>query len=115
MKDRVLIHTYFLALMLMVLPLTGCSELYRNANTELRPTKIENGYQCFQYKVIVADKSLMEKKGAEAEFVAWLEQSLAENGYPNAQYEIVSRKAIKHPTLIGDAYDIYYDVRVKVE
>ena len=86
----------------------------RRARTELRPTEVESDYQYFEFKVLRYG-TLADVEGYEKEDIKWLEDSLAENGFPNPEYEIISRKPIKHILeLVLEAYDVYYRVRVKL-
>ncbi len=117
-------------LLFTVLFLVGCNDINRKHFTTLEPTKIENGIQYFDYKASTGILGLtcapgsrtcridnsgraaiwpLENKEAEKTRIQWLEKSLAEQGYQDAEYEIVSRQ----PILVASGmYDISYDVRV---
>ncbi len=110
----------------------GCNDISRKHFTELEPTSIESGCQYFKYKASAGTSGLtcapgsrtcridnsqrtaiwpLEDKEAEKTRIEWLEKSLAENGYKNAEYEIVSRE----PILAGSRYNVCYDVKVKLQ
>lgn len=103
-------------LFLIGLFFAGCDALIdidRPVMTELRLVKIESDYE---YLIFMAKTSItcyLDEK-AEARRIRWLGECLAEHGYPDAQYEIISRRPVFIcKTLIVDSYEIYYDIRVK--
>jgi hypothetical protein len=88
----------------------GCCSCDRTAYSEFEPIKTEDGYQYFKYKVWPDAFCPPDNNGAEIARIAWLEEWLANNGYPNSPYEIISRQLILK---YGNLYDIHYEVRVK--
>lgn len=117
-------------LLFTVLFLAGCNDMNRKHFTTLEPTKIENGIQHFDYKASTGISGLtcapgsrtcridnygraaiwpLEDKEAEKTRMQWLEKSLAEQGYQDAEYEIVSRQPI---LTASSMYDVSYDVRM---
>jgi len=96
-----------------ILFVAGCSHLDRIACTSLAPTHIKNGCQHFKYKAFADTVYPLDSEKAEATRIKWLEKWLADNGYPNPEYEIISRQPIlRNKGLLGGVYDIYYDVKV---
>lgn len=135
MKDRILplsINTFLLCSLLIVIGclMIGCGDMNRKHFTSLEPTKTENGSQQFDYKAssgsavltcapgtknCTVDKSgravwPVGDKEAEKTRMEWLEKNLADQGYKNADYEVVSREPILTATSM---YDISYVIKVK--
>ncbi len=115
----------------------GCDSANRKHFTKLEPVKAEDGNQYFTYKASTGAAGLVCAPGSkncktknarrapiwpldstEAEKIRmqWLEQWLAEEGYANPQYEIISRKPASQggPLVSASTYNVTYDVRVKL-
>ena len=129
MGKRTLTFATGTILLISIMFLMGCNEVNRKHFTTLEPTKAEDGTQHFTYKASTGaarltcapgskkcrvDKSAntalwpLEDKEAEKLRMEWLEKNLAEKGYQNQKYEIVSRELI----LANSLYDVSYDVKV---
>ena len=117
-------------LLFTVLLMAGCNDMNRKHFTKLEPAKIENGVQYFNYKASSGISGLtcapgsgecrvdktgraaiwpLEDKEAEQVRMEWLKKNLAEQGYQDAEYEIVSRQPI---FAVSSIYDVSYNVRV---
>ena len=109
---------------------SGCNEqINRNHFSTLKPTGIEDGVEHFSYLVatgMAGQKCAPGSKNckidpnrrakwpvndptAEQTRMEWLEKHLAEKGYANAEYSVVSRELIETRSV----YDISYDIEVR--
>lgn len=130
MRKKTLTFGISAILLFSILFLMGCNDMNRKHFTTLKPTKTENETQYFQFKASTGisgqtcapgsktcriDKSgraaiwPLEDKEAEKTRIQWLEKSLAEQGYQDAEYEIVSRQPI---LVVSSMYDVSYDVKL---
>lgn len=93
---------------------TSCASFDRVAATKFEPIKTENKQAYFRFTAYADLAYPLDSNEAEKTRIGWLEQWLSDNGYAGVKYEILSRKSVlRNKGLIGDVYDIYYDVRVE--
>jgi len=116
--------------------LIGCDEMNRKYFSQLRPTRVEQGSQYFEYKASTGASGAvcapgsknckvdnsnrvniwpLDDKQAEQIRMQWLKQSLSEEGYRDANYEIISRQTITEDDVFASEgkYSVLYNVRVK--
>ena len=107
----------------------GCNQVNRKHFSCLDASKVEDGYQYFQYQASTGAKGItcapnsknckitrirkpiwpVDDATAEQVRMQWLKKSLADAGYQNSDYEIVARE----PVLGMSKYDLFYDLRVR--
>ena len=106
--------TVNVVIIVVLLVLSGCASLDRVTVTRFEPIKTGNNQAYFKYTSFADAMYPLKSNGAEAIRIGWLEEWLSDNGYSEVNYEILSRKPVlRKKGLIGDIYDIYYDVRVQ--
>ncbi len=130
MGREVITKVVRICLILQFAFLSGCNEMNRKQFTELKPSKCEEGFQYFDYQASTGALSItcapnsrvckitsrrapiwpVGDPEAEKVRMQWLQQSLADAGYRNADYEILSRDPVGGIS----RYDLRYDLRVKV-
>jgi hypothetical protein len=105
----------FFSCFMILSVLVSCTNIDRITITRLEPTKVEGDYTYFRYTAY-ADATLpIDSENAEKTRMRWLDKWLEDNGYPAAEYEILSRKPVlRHKGLLGDIYDLYYNIRIKI-
>lgn len=103
---------FFVAFAIMLL--SGCASYDRVVGTRFEPTKIENKYAYFRFTAFADIAYPLDSDEAEKTRINWLEQWLSDNGYTGIKYELLSRRPVlRNKGLIGDVYDVYYDIRVE--
>lgn len=96
----------------VVAAVAGCSSFNRMMITRFEPIRAEPDAQIFKYTVPADAAYPLDSERAERTRIEWLETWLKDNGYSPVDYEITSRQAVlRKRGVIGDAYDIYYEVR----
>ena len=93
--------------------LLGCSNITRTVETRFEPIRTEPTAQYFKYTSIAAADYPIDSQDAERTRIMWLESWLQDNGYNLKKYEIISRvPVLRNKGLLGDLYDVYYEVKV---
>jgi hypothetical protein len=131
---RVLRGGVFALLLVGIVLLVGCNSMNRTQFSRLEAMKIE-GDSCY-YRYLASTGSVLltcsprkmcqitgkrppiwplDDAQAEKQRLQWLGDWLAENGYADTKYEILSRKVIAEDDYSlsqGGLYEVCYDVRV---
>ena len=96
-----------------LLAMAGCSSIDRIWVTRFEPIRSEANYEYFKYTSFADAIYPLDSDSAERTRINWLEKWLADNGYPNANYEIVSRAVVlRNKGMLNNVHDIYYEVKV---
>ncbi len=112
----------------------SCNSMNRTQFSRLEAVKIEGGSCYYRYLASTGSVLLtcsskkvclitgkrppiwpLDNAEAEKQRLQWLNEWLAENGYADAKYEIISRKVIAEDDYSlsqGGLYELCYDVRV---
>lgn len=91
--------------------LTSCASIDGQL-TKFEPLRQENGQQIYKFSTSANAIYPLESEQAEKTRIQWLESWLVKNGLDSANYELLSRKAVKSEEgLIGDNYYLYYEVK----
>ena len=105
----------FFTCFIILFILVGCSNLDRITLTRLEPTKVEGDYAYFRYTSYADAVLPIDSEEAEKTRMRWLDKWLEDNGFPGAEYEILSRKSVLiQKGLLGDIYDLYYNIQIKI-
>ena len=101
--------------LIAVLAFIGCESIDRVSATNFEPLKTEDGYAYFRFRAFGDAVYPEGSASAEASRMRMLEEWLAINGYPQAKYEVLTRRTVlRNKGLLGQVHDIYYDIRVPV-
>jgi hypothetical protein len=124
------------ASVLICLIASGCDSINRKHFTKLQPTKVQDGKQHFTYlaatgsaMIVCAPKTKcsvttgrpaiwpIDDEQAEKTRMQWLAEWLAENGYEETDYQILSRQIIAASDYSASRalYDISYNVSVPLK
>lgn len=97
----------------LLLSIFGCASLDRVAVTKFEPTRTETNAQFFKFTAFADAAYPLKSEEAERTRINWLETWLRDNGYGAKTYEVISRvPVLRQKGLIGDTYDIFYEVKV---
>jgi hypothetical protein len=124
------------ASVLICLIASGCDSINRKHFTKLQPTEVQGGNQHFRYLAATGSAMIVcstktkcsvttgrpaiwpvDDEQAEKTRMQWLAQWLAENGYEDTDYHILSRQVIAATdfSAANALYDISYDVSVPLK
>jgi hypothetical protein len=91
----------------------GCASFDRIGATKFEPIRTEAGAQVFKFTAFADSVYPLKSEDAERTRIDWLETWLKDNGYDPKKYEVISRvPVLRNKGLLGDIYDIFYEVRV---
>lgn len=99
---------------ILVTLIAGCTSAYQVQPTKFVPIRSEANFEYFRFEAYADVQYPLDSEKGEKKRIEWLERWLVNNGYPDASYEIISRRPIlKRKALLATVYDVYYEVRVK--
>lgn len=105
--------TLFLVCVGLLSTVAGCASIDRIMVSKFEPVRTEANAQFFKFTAIADAMYPLKSEEAERMRINWLETWLRDNGYSSNKYEIISRIPIlRNKGLLGDIYDIFYEVKV---
>lgn len=108
-KNRSMVFLAYVALFSIIL---GCASFDRIAVTKFEPIRTEAGAQVFKFTAFADAVYPLKSEDAELTRIEWLETWLADNGYDPKKYEVTSRvPVLRNKGLIGEVYDVFYEIR----
>jgi hypothetical protein len=93
--------------------IVGCASFDRVAVTKFEPIRTEANVQFFKFTAFADAAYPLTSEEAERTRIDWLETWLRDNGHDARKYTVISRvPVLRRKGVIGDIYDIFYEVKV---
>jgi hypothetical protein len=91
----------------------GCAPIDRRLVTKFEPIGTDADHSVYKFTAVADAIYPLDSEDAERTRIAWLEKWLTDNGHDPHKYEVRSRTPVlRNKGLLGDIYDVYYEVRI---